>query len=224
MKMKTLEDLFVDQLKDLYNAEGQLITALPKMAKAAASEELRTALEEHLEETRVQQQRLERVFETLGKPAKGKTCKAMQGLVEEGKEVLEEDMSPAVKDAAIIAACQRIEHYEIAGYGCVRTYATLLGYEEAAALLDETLQEEGMADKNLNALAESVINEEAAEGDMEEEEEGAMGSAGRGSAARKGGSHRSSTGGRTQESGSRSNSKTSTASKAGSASRSTARK
>lgn len=208
MKMRTLEDLYIDQLKDLYNAENQLISALPKMAKAATSDELRTAFEEHLEETRVQVERLDRVFQELGKNPKGKTCKAMQGLIEEAKEVLEEEMEPSVKDAALIAAGQRVEHYEMAGYGCVRTYATMLGYEEAAALLDETLQEEGMADKNLNAIAESMVNQQAAEGDMEGEEEGeSSGSRSRSaSGSRSGGSHRSSSGGRTSESGSRSGS------------------
>ena len=120
MEVETLRDLYVDQLKDLYNAEQQIIKALPKMAKAATSEELRLAFEEHLEKTRADAQRIETIFDQMGENPKGKKCAAMEGLVKEGNEVIEEDMTDTLKDAALIAAAQRVEHYEIAGYGCVR--------------------------------------------------------------------------------------------------------
>jgi ferritin-like metal-binding protein YciE len=161
MKLKSLRDLYVDELRDLYNAENQLLKALPKMAKAASNPELQSAFSEHLEETEGQVQRLEQIFETLGVNPKGKTCKAMQGLIAEGKDVMDEDAPPSVMDAALIAAGQRVEHYEMAGYGCVRTFARLLGEDEAADLLQATLDEEGAADKKLTELAETVINAEA---------------------------------------------------------------
>ena len=169
MKMKSLHDLFVDELKDLYNAENQLLKALPKMAKAATAPELSEAFTNHLAETEKQVEQLESVFEQLGMKPVGKTCKAMKGLIEEGKEVIEDDMEDDVRDAALIAAAQRVEHYEMAGYGCVRTYATLLGYEDAAELLQETLDEEGTADKTLTQLSEEINVE--AENDEEEEEQ-----------------------------------------------------
>ena len=170
MKMKSLHDLFIDQLKDLYNAENQLLKALPKMAKAATAPELSEAFTNHLAETEKQVERLDSIFEQLGAKATGKTCKAMKGLIEEGKEVLEEDMEDDVRDAALIAAAQRVEHYEMAGYGCVRTYANLWGYEDIAELLQETLDEEGTADKTLTQLSEE-INVEAENDEAEEEEE-----------------------------------------------------
>src|SRR5271155_3117304 len=135
MKENSLKELYIDELKDLYSAENQLLKALPKMAKAASAPELRAAFEDHLEETRGQVQRLERIFKKLKASPKGKKCKAMEGLIEEGKEVMGEDGEPAVLDAALIAAAQRVEHYEMAGYGSVRTFARLLGYEEAEKLL-----------------------------------------------------------------------------------------
>jgi len=165
-----LRELYVEQLRDLYDAENQLIKALPKMAKEASSDELRQGIEEHLEQTRGHAERLEQIFEQLGEKAKGKKCKAMQGLLDEGKEVLEEDMEEDTKDAAIIAAAQRVEHYEISGYGTARTYANLLGENEAAGLLEETLNEEKETDQKLTQLAEE-INVEAAEGSGEEEGE-----------------------------------------------------
>jgi len=161
MEMQDLEDLFVDQLRDLYNAEKQLVKALPKMAKKASDEELKQAFSTHLEETKGRVERLEQIFDQLGKRASGKTCKAMKGLVEEGQEAMEEDAEPEVLDAALIAAAQRVEHYEIAGYGTVRAYAKLLGNSEAAKLLQQTLDEEGETDKKLTKLAESTINVEA---------------------------------------------------------------
>jgi ferritin-like metal-binding protein YciE len=161
MKLESMQELYVDELKDLYNAENQLLKALPKMAKAASAPELRTAFEHHLEETRGQVARLDQIFKKLKASPKGKKCKAMEGLIEEGKEVIDQEGDSAVLDAALIAAAQRVEHYEMAGYGCVRTYARLLGYEDAADLLQETLDEEGAADKKLTDLAESVINVQA---------------------------------------------------------------
>ena len=163
MALGSLHDLYVEELRDLYNAENQLLKALPRMAKAASDESLSAAFEEHLEVTRGQVDRLDRIFKELGEKATGKKCVAMEGLIGEAKELLEEDAEPAVLDAALIAAAQRVEHYEMAGYGCVRTYAWLLGYEKAADLLQETLDEEGEADHKLTELAESVINIEAEE-------------------------------------------------------------
>jgi ferritin-like metal-binding protein YciE len=153
-KLESLHDLYLEQLRDLYNAEQQLIDALPKMAKAASSEDLKAAFEDHFGKTRQHAQRIETIFEQMGAKAQGRKCKAMVGLVEEGGEVIKEDMSDDVKDAALIAAAQRVEHYEIAGYGCVRAYATTLGDDDAANLLGETLEEEKEADQTLNRLAE----------------------------------------------------------------------
>lgn len=161
MKLETLHDLYVDELKDLYNAENQLLKALPKMAKAASDPQLAQAFTDHLEETTGHVDRLEKIFKKLDASPKGKKCKAMEGLLEEGKDLMAEDAAPSVMDAALIAAAQRVEHYEMAGYGCVRTYARLLGYEEAADLLQETLDEEGTTDKKLTDLAETIINAEA---------------------------------------------------------------
>ena len=152
MKLETLHDLYVDELKDLYSAEHQLLKAIPKMAKAASSPQLAKAFTAHLGETKGHVERLEKIFKMLEVNPKGKTCKAMEGLLEEGKELMEEKADPTVMDAALIAAAQRVEHYEMAGYGCVRTYARLLGYEEAADVLQTTLDEEGAADKKLTML------------------------------------------------------------------------
>jgi ferritin-like metal-binding protein YciE len=156
MKVESLRDLYVEQLKDLYNAEQQLIKAIPKMAKAASSEELKAAFEDHLGKTRQHARRIETIFEQMGEKAQGKKCKAMEGLVEEGGEVIKENMEDGIKDAALIAAAQRVEHYEIAGYGCVRAYATKLGDENAATLLSQTLDEEKEADETLNGIAEEL--------------------------------------------------------------------
>jgi ferritin-like metal-binding protein YciE len=163
MKLESLEKLYIDELRDLYSAENQLVAALPKAAQAAASPELRRAIEEHLAQTEVHVQRLERLFEDLGFSPAGHACKAMQGLVGEVEDLIgKDDADPAVRDAGLIAQAQRIEHYEIAGYGCVRTYARLLGHEEQAQILRQTLDEEGDTDKKLTELAESTINIEAA--------------------------------------------------------------
>jgi ferritin-like metal-binding protein YciE len=165
MKFESLRDLYLDQLQDLHNAEQQLIKGLPKMAKAASSEELKAAFEEHLEKTREHALRIESICHQMGEKADGKKCQAMEGLVKEGGEVIEEDMEQGIKDAAIIAAAQRVEHYEIAGYGCVRAYATKLGDAEAANLLGQTLDEEKEADDILNGIAEQLNLEIPAEND-----------------------------------------------------------
>jgi ferritin-like metal-binding protein YciE len=161
MRLGSLNDLYLDELRDLYSAESQQVKALPKMAKAASSAELRSAFEDHLEQTRGHVSRLEQIFTKLDASPKGKKCKAMEGLIDEGKEVMGEDADPNVMDAALIAAAQRVEHYEIAGYGCARSFARLLGDEEAAELLQETLDEEAAADRKLTELAESGINIQA---------------------------------------------------------------
>lgn len=161
MKMRTLEDLFQHELKDLYSAEKQLTKALPKMAKAASNARLKDAFESHLEETEGQVERLEKLLEKFEISARGVKCKAMEGLLEEGKEILEQEMEDDVRDAALIAAAQRVEHYEIAGYGCARTFAEMLGYTEAATLLQKTLDEEAAADRKLTAVAMERVNEEA---------------------------------------------------------------
>lgn len=171
MSLDSLEKLFLDELRDIYNAEKQITRALPRMAKAAESPELQQAFTKHLKETEGQIQRLEQVFKELGQAVRGKKCKGMEGLIEEGKEKLEEEGEPQVVDAALIASAQKVEHYEIAAYGCLRTYAELLGYTQAAQLLQQTLQEEEATDKKLTELGESGINEAAAmAGEAEEEE------------------------------------------------------
>ena len=164
MKLKTLDDLLVKELRDLYSAEKQLIKALPKMAKGANSAALQEAITEHLEVTRTQAERLEKIFEMLEVSSRGPKCAAMEGLIEEGSELLEEDGDPSVIDAGIIGAAQRVEHYEIAGYGVARTFARLLGHDKIADLLQTTLDEEAETDEKLTVLAESEINVEAASG------------------------------------------------------------
>jgi ferritin-like metal-binding protein YciE len=158
-----LEELLVDELKDIYSAENQIIKALPKMAKAASSPELKRAFERHLEETRRQVERLDQIGQTLDVKLTGKKCKGMEGLIEEGKEIMEEDFDENAIDAGLIGAAQKVEHYEIAAYGTARTHAEMLGYSKAAKLLQTTLDEEGATDKKLTQLAESIINVEAAQ-------------------------------------------------------------
>lgn len=170
MSVGTAEELFVEELKDLYSAEKQIVKALPKVAKAVESEELREAIEEHLEQTRGHVERLDRAFEILGKRASGKTCKGAQGLIEEGAELIDEIEEGAVRDAALISALQRVEHYEIAAYGTVATFAEAMGQSEIHELLGETLQEEKDADETLTEISHGV-NSEAMEGAEEEEEE-----------------------------------------------------
>ncbi|MCE9544201.1 MAG: ferritin-like domain-containing protein [Planctomycetia bacterium] len=156
MKLASLEDLYVDELKDLYSAENQLLKALPKMADAAHAKTLKNGFLKHLRQTERHVERLKKVCAEMDVPPTGKTCKAMKGLIEEGQEVIDEDADPDVKDAALIAAAQRVEHYEMAGYGCVRTYAELLGKKQAARLLQQTLNEEGATDKTLTRLAKRI--------------------------------------------------------------------
>ena len=162
MKLESLRDLLVEQLQDLYDAENRITKALPKMAKAATSPALKAAFEKHLRETEGQVTRLEQVFEALGEKAKTKTCKAMQGLIAEGEETMDENAEPEVLDAALIASAQRVEHYEMAGYGTVRSYAKLLKEDAIVRLLEQTLEEEKATDEALTTLAESSINIEAA--------------------------------------------------------------
>ena len=161
MKLNSLETLYVDELRDLYHAENQLLQALPKMAKAASSPELKQAFEEHLDQTQEHVDRLEEIFDKLGQSPKGKKCKAMEGLIEEGSEILEAEGENSVIDAGIIAAAQKVEHYEIASYGTVRAFANMLGEEDAAELLQQTLDEEGETDQRLTELAEEIVNVEA---------------------------------------------------------------
>jgi ferritin-like metal-binding protein YciE len=161
MAIKSVHDLMVDEIKDLYHAEKQLTRALPKMAKSASSEKLRKAFETHLQETEGQIKRLEQIFEELEIPAKGKRCLGMEGIVNEGKEMMEEDADESVMDAALIASAQKVEHYEIASYGTVRTYAEELGFDKIAKLLQQTLDEESKTNELLTEIAESEINYEA---------------------------------------------------------------
>jgi ferritin-like metal-binding protein YciE len=158
MKIDSLEKLFIEELRDLYSAENQILKALPKMVKSATAPELKAAFEKHLKETQGQVERLETIFESLGKSPKGKTCAAMKGLVEEGSELMSENIDPSILDAGLIAAAQRIEHYEMAGYGTVRTFAKHLKHDQAAQLLQQTLDEETLTDEKLTSLAESAIN------------------------------------------------------------------
>ena len=163
MQENQLKELYVEELKDIYSAENQLVKALPKMAKAATSEDLRAGFEEHLEQTKEHVARLEKIFKALGESPKGKTCKGMQGLITEGSEMIEEDPEPEMLDAGLISAAQRVEHYEIAAYGCVATYAELLGEDDAAELLRTTENEEKETDEKLTELSKelNVIAENA---------------------------------------------------------------
>jgi ferritin-like metal-binding protein YciE len=170
MPNEGLKELYIDELKDLYNAENQLVKALPKMAKAASSEELRAGFEEHLEQTRGHVQRLEQIFEMLDENPKGKKCKGMEGLVEEGSEVMQEDFEDALMDAALIGAAQRVEHYEIAAYGTVRAFAEELGESEHVSLLEETLEEEKETDEKLTELAKQINSEANTESGEAEEQ------------------------------------------------------
>jgi ferritin-like metal-binding protein YciE len=198
MAMNELRDLYVHELRDLYNAEKQITKALPKMIKAASHEELRSAFEEHLEVTREQMSRLEQIFEAMGEKAGGPKCKGMEGLIEENKEMMEEDADPSVSDAALIVGAQKVEHYEIAGYGSVRTFAEMLGETQAARLLERTLREEEETDRKLTEIAR-MVNEEAdaSEGEMEDEDVNMdMPTRGRATTASRGGSSRSRSGSR----------------------------
>ncbi|RYD78112.1 MAG: ferritin-like domain-containing protein [Verrucomicrobiaceae bacterium] len=162
MELKTLQDLYIHELKDLYSAEKQLVRALPKMAKAATNEKLAAGFTAHLEQTKEQVTRLEKILQSHGQSTRGPKCKGMEGLIKEGEEMIEEEADDEVRDAGLISAAQRVEHYEIAGYGCARTYAEILGDKEGAKLLQQTLDEEGDTDKKLTKLALSTINVAAA--------------------------------------------------------------
>ena len=173
MPEQGLKELYIDELKDLYNAENQLVKALPKIAKAASSDELRQEFEEHLEQTKGHVQRLEKIFQALGESPKGKKCKGMKGLIEEGSEATEGGYEGSVLDAALIGAAQRVEHYEIAGYGTVRSMAETLGEDDHVSLLEETLVEEKETDEKLTGLARQ-INTQANESGDEQREQGTV--------------------------------------------------
>jgi ferritin-like metal-binding protein YciE len=159
---KTLDDLFLDTLKDIYYAEKQILKTLPKMAKAAQSEELRAGFEQHAVETEGQIERLEQVFDLIGKPARGKTCEAILGIIEEGKSIMDEFKGTVALDAGLVSSAQAVEHYEIARYGTLKTWAAQMGLKEAVALFDATLQEEMATDKKLSQVASSSVNQKAA--------------------------------------------------------------
>jgi len=171
MKESSFEELFKEELEDIYDAEKQIIQALPKMAEAASSEELAAAFNEHLEVTRQQVKRLDKVFQKLGSKPGKKTCEGMQGLLKEGEKMISEMEKSPVLDAGLIAAAQKVEHYEISSYGTARTMAEMLGQEEAAELLEETLEEEKETDENLTEIAESIMSSEATGEDDDEEDE-----------------------------------------------------
>jgi ferritin-like metal-binding protein YciE len=189
-EMGTLHEAFVEELRDTYDAEKQLTKALPKMAKAANSPELKEAIENHLEETRQQVQRLEQVFAAIEEKARGKHCEGIAGIIEEGQSVMQEEYDEATADALLIAAAQRAEHYEMAAYGTLVAWARAMGHDDAADLLQETLDEEKAADEKLNELAEGGINEQAAQlahpgEDDEEEEEEPVGAGARGGSSKR---------------------------------------
>ena len=165
MEMESLQELYLAELKDLYSAEKQIVKALPKMVKNATNPDLRQAFSDHLDETEGHVERLEKIFQMLGEKAGGKKCKGMEGLIEEAKELLEEDASEEVLDAGLISKAQHVEHYEMAGYGTVRTYAEQLGFTDQAKLLQQTLDEEGKANELLTQIAETTVNAEAEEGE-----------------------------------------------------------
>lgn len=163
-KVSNLEDLYVETLRDLYDAEHQIVKALPKMKDSAQSKELKQGFQDHLDVTRNQITRLDQIFKEMKLPAQGKHCMGMEGIIKEGDEAIQEASDPAVRDAALIAAAQKVEHYEISGYGTARTFAQALGHQEAARLLDQTVNEEGQTDKKLTAMAESHVNQRAKAG------------------------------------------------------------
>jgi ferritin-like metal-binding protein YciE len=156
MEMQSLRELMIDELKDLYSAENQILKALPKMIKKATSAELKSGFEKHLEETEGHVERLDKIFQQLDASPRGKKCKGMEGIIEDGKELMEKDADPEVMDAGLIGAAQHVEHYEMAGYGCVRTYAELLGLSDVAKLLQKTLDEEKATDEKLTELSRQI--------------------------------------------------------------------
>ena len=180
MEMSNLQDLLVENLKDLYSAENQILKALPKAAKKVENDQLRAALEDHVEQTRGHVERLEQVLSKMGEKGSGKKCHGMEGLLEEAKELLGEDAEPEVMEAGLIVDCQKVEHYEIAGYGSAVTFCKLLGDDESARLLAQTLDEEKAADRKLTEIAESTINLEAAHGGESTGNSGSRGKSSRG--------------------------------------------
>ena len=171
MAQENLKELYIDELKDLYNAENQLVKALPKLAKAADSDELRQAFEDHLQQTEGHVQRLEQIFKMLGENPKGKKCAGMEGLVEEGQEMIDEDFEGSVKDAGLIGAAQRVEHYEIAAYGTAKALAQTLEETGHVELLDQTLEEEKETDEKLTEIAEQINSEASSDAEESEQEE-----------------------------------------------------
>ena len=171
MERSALKELYIDELRDIFDAENRLVKALPKLAKAATSDQLRTGFEEHLEQTKGHVERLTEIFDALGEKPTGKKCPAMMGLVKEGEETMDEDFEGEIMDAALIAAAQRVEHYEIAAYGCVRTWADLLGETEASELLEKTLEEEKETDAKLTELAEAMTVDDSSEEEEDNDEE-----------------------------------------------------
>lgn len=171
MPNESMRELYIDELRDLYNAETQIVKALPKMAKAASNDQLREAFEEHLRETSEQVSRLEQIFEMLGEKPTGKKCLGMEGLVKEAAETMRESYDDPVMDAALIGAAQRVEHYEIAGYGTVKEFAQLLGEEDHLSLLEETLNEEKQADEKLTQLAQEINSQAQEEDETAEQDE-----------------------------------------------------
>ena len=190
MAAETLRELFIEEVRDMYDGEKRLTKALPRLAKAATSEELATALTEHLEETETQMERLEQILESLDEPVKGKRCHGIEGIVEEGKKALEELEEGPLLDAAIIAGCQKVEHYEIASYGTLAFMADLLGESEAKSLLGQTLDEEKAADEKLNAIATARVNRDALAALGEADEQQEERTSGRGRGGRKAGSRK----------------------------------
>jgi ferritin-like metal-binding protein YciE len=169
--MESLEGLLQEELKDMYDAEKQLTKALPKLAKKATTSDLKEAFEEHLRQTEQHLERLEQVFDQLGMPARGRTCKGMKNLIAEGNDMIGDADDDMTRDALMISAAQRVEHYEIASYGTMRTWANVLGHTDIAAILEDTLEEEKETDQKLTGIAEGFVNQAAAEGEEEEEEE-----------------------------------------------------
>jgi ferritin-like metal-binding protein YciE len=190
--IESLEELLQEELKDIYDAEKQLTKALPKLAKKATTTDLQEAFEEHLRQTEQHMERLEQVFDQLGMPAKGKTCKGMKNLIAEGNDMIGDADDDATRDAIMIAAAQKVEHYEIAAYGTMRTWANVLGHREIASILEDTLEEEKEADQKLTGIAEGFVNQAAAED--EEEEESRKGTAGARAARRPAAADRTRTG------------------------------
>jgi ferritin-like metal-binding protein YciE len=202
MSINNVEDLFLDKLRDMHDAERRILRALPKMAKAASSEELASAFAEHQQQTEVHVERLDQIFETLGKPSTRKGCRGMMGILEEGEEAMNQDAPEPVLDAALIASAQAVEHYEIAGYGCLRSWADLLGQDEVSRLLQQTLDEEKETDEKLNQLAEPINAQAMEEAGQEPQEGEEVGASRRSSSGTRSSGTRSGNGGGSRSGGS----------------------